>query len=314
MSVTTNELSVLIVDDDPIQRRVLGEFFARRAWQFDEVESGDHAIEAATHQSYDLIITDLMMPGISGLGLLKQLKNLKPAQAIIVVSGSRPVQDAAIFFREGGAVDFLEKPIDLDLLELSVTRVVSSARQEAFESTICTHLLEETATYSFSSSDLAATHFPFSILDSLFAAACFDRNTRLRLELACQEALANSLEHGNLELRSEWKEVVDEEGRDQFSRIKQERLMDPVYSNRRITVSWRYQQDVVEIDIVDEGAGFDFQKNGRNDSEAGQASLAVHGRGLSIMEGIMDEVRYSEQGRRINMKKELPSPLGTDKE
>lgn len=106
---------ILIVDDDPQSCSALLRVFRKTGHAVTAVESGFQAIEELARQPFDLLITDLMMPGMDGIMLLREAKRLDPDLDVIILTGSNSVADAvsAIKF---GAYDYLEKPIQAERL------------------------------------------------------------------------------------------------------------------------------------------------------------------------------------------------------
>jgi two-component system NtrC family sensor kinase len=120
---------VLVVDDEPPIRRALGTFFGRRAWDVEEAEHGEAALERLLHRpeapAVDLIISDLRMPGMSGVALHDRLAEARPEllDRLVISTGDVVSADAAAFVaRTRCAV--LEKPFELAALERMVRAVV----------------------------------------------------------------------------------------------------------------------------------------------------------------------------------------------
>lgn len=122
----------------------------------------------------------------------------------------------------------------------------------------------------------------------------------LKLELVFQEAIANAFEHGNLELKSEWREILDNDGIDQFSRRKLQRLRDRRYSKREIFASLSFANGELTMEIEDEGPGFKVEDKIKPDADG---LVRCHGRGLALMNLVMDSVCFSNGGRRVCLKK-----------
>lgn len=153
--------------------------------------------------------------------------------------------------------------------------------------------------YEIPSVELASRGFPLDILKQLHAAGRIDQTTMLRVDLAFQEALANSLEHGNLELISTWKDNLDSQGADLFSVEKKKRLADPQYGSRKIKIFIECTECEIQISITDEGNGFEVEK------VIGSQNLEPYGRGLAMIRANMDSVSFADRGRVIKMTKRL---------
>lgn len=117
---------VLIVDDDPAQRRILSEAITRLGYETKTAEGGKDAIalmESPEADSISLILLDLMMPEISGHDVLAHLRKLNAIQPVIVQTANGSI-DTAIEAMRAGAVDFVVKPASLERLEVSLNNAL----------------------------------------------------------------------------------------------------------------------------------------------------------------------------------------------
>ena len=150
-------------------------------------------------------------------------------------------------------------------------------------------------------SDYADHCLSLQIFDRLLDDGRIDISTQQRLKLAFEEAFANSLEHGNLELQSEWKDQYDDDGVDRYTRERKLRIADPVYGNRVVRVEVTYTGCKLVIKISDEGRGFMLSETRATLMDS--PLTMFHGRGLKIIASIMDELDFDEKGSSITMVK-----------
>ena len=118
---------ILIAEDDHLNLQNLQELLESCGYETHGVGDGRQALDAFGHDSYDLIITDLRMPNMDGLELLRQIKELNADQLIILVTGYGSVQ-TAVDAMKIGAFDYITKPLKDDLVRLTVSRALSFAR------------------------------------------------------------------------------------------------------------------------------------------------------------------------------------------
>ena len=117
--------SLLIVDDDPTLLDVLSELFS--GMEVHPAASAEEALDRLSRGEYDVVVTDISMPGMSGETLLGFIKTNSPATPVIFISGSKD-RDLAQRLRVKGAADFLSKPFDLAEIRRTVEQALESRR------------------------------------------------------------------------------------------------------------------------------------------------------------------------------------------
>lgn len=115
----------LIIEDDEGMRSLLEDFFKEEGFETDSVEEGTYALKKLLTESFVLIITDVRMPGFSGLDILPALRRLQPKTPIIVITafGSEEVHQKALL---RGANAYLEKPVHLIKLRTLIHELIDS--------------------------------------------------------------------------------------------------------------------------------------------------------------------------------------------
>ena len=110
---------ILIVDDDPGQRSLLNSFLQSQGFETVVADSGTRALETLRSSHFDMMISDVRMPGLSGLETLRRARQEHATLPVLLVTAYADIRDAVIAMRDG-AVNYLAKPIDLDELLSSV--------------------------------------------------------------------------------------------------------------------------------------------------------------------------------------------------
>ena len=113
---------VLIADDERVIRVVLSDLLSE-TYECTVVSSAEAALAELRATSYDLVISDIMMSGMSGLEMIPHVRLLAPATVVIVISGAQTVESAIDALRVG-AFDYLMKPFDLHHVEAAVRRAL----------------------------------------------------------------------------------------------------------------------------------------------------------------------------------------------
>ena len=114
--------SILIVDDDEIIRDTLCELLSLE-YSCDSAATATDALANLNAQSYDVMLTDISMPGLSGLELLRFVAESYPNTSVIIISGISDEEHAQRLI-DLGAFDFLVKPFRLELVEETVKRAI----------------------------------------------------------------------------------------------------------------------------------------------------------------------------------------------
>jgi DNA-binding NtrC family response regulator len=107
---TRSEITVLVVDDEPSNRTSLEKIFEREGMRVLSADGAKSALELARKHRVEVVLTDLMMPGTSGLELMRALKEVAPDTEVVMMTAYGTVEVAVQAMREG-AYDFVEKPL-----------------------------------------------------------------------------------------------------------------------------------------------------------------------------------------------------------
>ncbi len=120
--------TVLVVDDDRFFLTILGDFVTQHLGMRPLlVQDGATALSVLESGSVDLVLLDIIMPGMDGLEVLQRIKDRRPSLPVIMVSVSSAIEHVIAALREG-ADDFVRKPVDFDELRLAVGRALSKVR------------------------------------------------------------------------------------------------------------------------------------------------------------------------------------------
>jgi len=115
--------SILLVDDDEIVRNCIADFLLMYGHKVTEAPCAAVALELAATNPFDMVITDLKMPGMDGIDLLLELRRRNPSLVGVVMTGYGTVE-YAVKAMKAGAFDFLLKPMDLNNVEMVIERAV----------------------------------------------------------------------------------------------------------------------------------------------------------------------------------------------
>src|SRR5579872_949396 len=117
---------VLLVEDKPELRAMLRKALERAGYTVEEAPDGNAAIDKVRSRRYLIVLSDLKLPGHSGIEVLREAKRAESTLPVILVTAYGSVEEAVTAMKEG-AFDFIQKPVDLDHLKLLLDR---AARQQ----------------------------------------------------------------------------------------------------------------------------------------------------------------------------------------
>jgi len=129
-----DQANILVIDDEQIMREGCSRILSKDGWAVITAENGKQGLEViqTDPKIIDLILLDLMMPGVSGMEVLDQVRNIDPSLLVIVITGYATVESAVEAMKKG-AYDFIPKPFTPDQLRIVVRRALErkSLQKEA---------------------------------------------------------------------------------------------------------------------------------------------------------------------------------------
>src|SRR5690554_4420994 len=117
---------ILVVEDEPLIRENLAEYLRQQEYQCETAGSGKEALQKLRKQSFDLVITDIRMPGFTGVELLREISHSYPDTAVIMITAVADLQTAVQSMKQG-AYDYITKPFDLEKVMESVRSTLHTA-------------------------------------------------------------------------------------------------------------------------------------------------------------------------------------------
>ena len=121
---------ILIVDDDSSHRAMLRTVLRGWGYATDEADDGDTAVEKVKERAYDAVLSDVRMARMDGISAIREILHHNPSIPVLVMTAWQSVETAVAALRLG-AYDYLEKPLDFDLLHLTLERALDHTRLAA---------------------------------------------------------------------------------------------------------------------------------------------------------------------------------------
>jgi DNA-binding response OmpR family regulator len=295
--VDTAPLLALVVDDEADSRAILARVADRAGFRVLEATDGAQAVALTREVRPDMILMDISMPRMTGLEALREIREIDPQVPVVIVTAAdQPGAGAEAL--ELGAVNFVLKPIDLREILFVVERIRAALREEE-DLRPALDLVCERRTVLQMENDV-------SVLGPVVA--YLGRELRVHypgfevpiteVKLALYEALANAVEHGNLEIDYDEKtRAMGEEGG--VRGLIERRRADPRLARRRVRIEASYEPARVVYRVRDEGRGFRHRTE-EEEHRLGDTT-ALHGRGILLMKHYMSEVAWNERGNEVRL-------------
>ena len=116
-------IRILLADDDAGVRRVIQFKLKQRGFEVTTAENGASALTMLKRQEFDLLLTDMKMPGLNGIELLEQAKGIRPGLEVILITAYADVHQAVRAMKLG-AFDYLTKPFEDDQLFVAIEKAL----------------------------------------------------------------------------------------------------------------------------------------------------------------------------------------------
>jgi CheY-like chemotaxis protein len=289
--------TVLVVDDSAVDRRLVKGLLSKIAdIEVELAASGEEALEWLNRAAPALIVTDLIMPGISGLELVAKVVELHPAVPVILMTG-KGSEETAVKALRAGAASYVPKGALHQHLSTTVQDVLDMVRERSSHARLMDSLARGRFQFVLGNDASLIPSLISHVQNVLSSVGLCDEANIIRVCIALEEALRNALFHGNLELSSEQREGDVEE----YQRLIDERTTSAPFADRQLIVTVEITPTTGRFTIRDQGPGFDpTQLPDPTDPENLEK---VSGRGLLLMKTFMDEVVFNATGNEVTMVK-----------
>lgn len=289
--------NILIVDDSPVERslalRLLTENLGCTA---NEADSGEEALLRVRMTPIDLLLTDLRMPDIDGLDLLRQVKEEDPLLPVVVMTG-QGTEETAVAALQGGADGYITKRrLAADVVGV-VRSVLGAAERGRSRARLLQHLTRQSMEFELENDLKQIAPLQKMIVESCHQMGVVTERDRVRVAVAIEEAVSNAMIHGNLEVSSKLREELD----NSYEELIRQRQQDKLYSSRRVHLKCELTRELARVTIEDSGPGFEVSEI-PDAREVDRISLPS-GRGILLMRSFMDAVNYNETGNRVTLVK-----------
>ena len=292
--------TLLVVDDSRVDRRLVGGLLQKTGeYEVIYAENGRDALDRLELDIPDAVLTDLHMPEMNGLELVQAIKSDYPLIPVLLMTAQGSEELAVEALRLGAASYVTKRRLGEDLIP-TIHQILEAASSNRGETRLLNRISSVQTSYILPNETKLVHALSSQVRDTMRAMRIFPENDRLRISIAFEEALLNSLYHGNLE--------VDSELRDQdqgaYEDLAHRRTLQAPYIDRQLNVDISLTQEAVLFTVRDQGPGFD--PDDIPDPTDPEFLDRPSGRGMLLMKSFMDEISYSQGGRQVTMMKTAP--------
>lgn len=290
-------VTILVVDDSTVDRRLAGGLLEKHVdWNVVAVKNGKEGLLAVRQKMPDVVVTDLQMPDMDGLELVKAIHQEFPLLPVILMTaqGSEAIAVQAL---EHGAASYVPKRLLGEMLVDTVDRVLSLAGERRSKRTLFQSIVDYRCEFVVGNDHALLTSLIAHLQQLVGEMKLFTDSELLRVGVALEEALLNAAYHGNLEVSSHLREL----DHSAYYDLARQRLTEDPYSKRQISVVVELSRKRARYTIRDEGLGFD-PKSLPDPTDPANLERPS-GRGLLLMRTFMDEISYNERGNQVMLVK-----------
>ncbi|HEX7927996.1 MAG TPA: ATP-binding protein, partial [bacterium] len=251
-----------------------------------------------------VVVTDIRMPGMTGLELIANAKGLDPDLGFIVISGHGDTDDVITAFRLG-ARNFLRKPYRFAELERAIeeegARYGQAREQRArlAEERVADQFLTKVDGLTFELPTSLEWINPITVrLISVFTSmGICSEDTRFNVALGLVEIFTNAVEHGNLGITGAEKVTLKGKSESLYQAEVQRRMALPECAGRKVRVHATCDRNQAIVEVSDDGAGFAF--NDLPDPTDPENLFKPSGRGILLARTFLDKVDYQGRGNSV---------------
>ena len=292
--------TLLIVDDEAVDRELARRCVASiEELEILEAENGEQGLDIIADSAPDVVLTDLRMPIVDGLSLVRQVSERFPLASVILMTsrGSEKIASEAL---SAGAASYVPKDYLTELLKGTLEQALSRVEAQRERADVLRYLDSSESRFELTNELALISPFVAYLQDDLARLGFADEQVRSQIGSALLEALSNAMIHGNLEVSSD----LRADDSTPYQQLIDDRCLSEPWASRRVHCTAKQSPKGVSYLIRDEGPGFDASQ--LPDPTRPETMLKARGRGLYLIHAFMDEVEHNEAGNQIQLTKWAP--------
>ncbi len=300
---------ILVVDDSISIVNSLCKMLELHGFEVDSAYNGSDALRKINRNSYDVVVCDIEMPGISGMNFLERVrKDFGRDLDVILMTGFLD-HDYFIQAIRLGASDFIRKPIEANQIIHSIQGILNRRIDTYDLSTYYQNLEHASIGFEISPQNFAKVGISRVFGQILRNNFKLPADLMNELLICIDEMVYNAFIHGTLRLLP--KERLLEH--DRLQELIEAKLQNPAVQAKRIRFGMQLcvAQGKIIISVEDDGDGFEHEGWMAHLKKGPDLHLNEHGRGLTMLYHLADELRFSNGGRKVEITRELATSSQT---
>jgi DNA-binding response OmpR family regulator len=287
--------TILVADDQELIRSMLSRSIDKAGFNVIAVADGQAAIDVYRLEHPSVVISDIQMPKMNGLTLLKEIKKIDERAFVILISGYGN-EEILLQALRGGAINFFRKPFNVEEV-IDVLRQSLRHRERTVYPELVVPALEEEEK-RFIIIPIETNIIPVINQITLNLGARFPDAEIINLRIGIEEMINNAIEHGCLDIGFEEKNAALHNGT--FGKLVRDKANRTASRPRRAYVHSRLTPEEFTVTVRDEGRGFDWRGL---PSPSTKHLLQFNGRGVFLTKIFFDTVEYNATGNEVTLRK-----------
>ena len=287
---------VLVAEDSKTQALQVKLLLEAAGYEVCLAKNGLEAVEKIKEFDPLVLLTDLEMPEMDGLELIREIKHQELTLPVILMTG-RGSEEIALEALKAGAASYLPKRIMAQALVSTISEIAEIAMTTLDDRALQKRLTNAEFRFDIGNESALAHTLVFYLGKQLMAMQAIDEISNMQITMALTEALTNAINHGNLELDSAMREL--ENGSEKYHQLADERRSREPYQDRSVKVCATLSTEEAKFVVKDDGPGFDTSEIPDPTDPANMEKSS--GRGLMLIYTFMDEVSHNDSGSEITM-------------
>lgn len=291
-NISENKTHVVVIDDEAPVRNTVEQFLQIKKFEVHTAASGAQGIELVREFRPPIVLTDVMMPQMSGIEVLKAIKGINPETIVVIMTGYS-TENLVLEAFQYGASNYLKKPFDFKSFSEVLDQVVRIVRSKQQMRISRSSLLDfhVQGMIDISADPIRAGDAIGGLINEIKPFINSDDIDSLHMGL--YELVMNSIEHGVFKIGYDLKTQAHEDNT--LSKIYQERMNSEQYAGW-IHLSFDITPEESRFTVEDSGDGFDVEA--LPDPTVEETLLMSHGRGVMLTRMIADKLEFNDKGNR----------------